>query len=218
MIKNIYRVIGVFALALTLYSCEKEPDAKADIDLVPVYSITNINGKANPKMNIYREMPMVIEWNDNKVKELLASEYSDSTIVDSIFKVRVTTWEEITMTEDFKELVDYDLPDYNAEEYISDTYLRKYIILAEDHMDTAVNVGSMDLFTEHIHYNRYVEKALIGEEIDNVIKDLGIVTDSVDTGDEVIGVSYELAICQDTVVTQMNETKTLELEETEVFF
>jgi len=216
--KNIYRVIGVFALALTLYSCEKEPDAKADIDLVPVYSITNINGKANPKMNIYREMPMVIEWNDNKVKELLASEYSDSTIVDSIFKVRVTTWEEITMTEDFKELVDYDLPDYNAEEYISDTYLRKYIILAEDHMDTAVNVGSMDLFTEHIHYNRYVEKALIGEEIDNVIKDLGIVTDSVDTGDEVIGVSYELAICQDTVVTQMNETKTLELEETEVFF
>jgi len=218
MMKNIYRVIGVFALALTLYSCEKEPDAKADIDLVPVYSITNINGKANPKMNIYREMPMVIEWNDNKVKELLASEYSDSTIVDSIFKVRVTTWEEITMTEDFKELVDYDLPDYNAEEYISDTYLRKYIILAEDHMDTAVNVGSMDLFTEHIHYNRYVEKALIGEEIDNVIKDLGIVTDSVDTGDEVIGVSYELAICQDTVVTQMNETKTLELEETEVFF
>ncbi|WP_282037622.1 hypothetical protein [Saccharicrinis aurantiacus] len=218
MKKNIKLLLGALVMVFTLYNCKEEADPKPDISLVPVYSLVNIDGMADPIINIYQEQPIVTVREGNKITSLLASEYSDSTIVDSIFKLRVTTWEEITMVEKFDEVAEYEIEDYEPEEYISDTYLRKYIILAEDHMDTAVNVGSMDLFTEHIHYNRYVEKALIGEEIDNVIKDLGIVTDSVDTGDEIIGISYELAICQDTVITQMNETKTLELEEKEVFY
>lgn len=218
MKKNIKLLLGALVMAFTLYNCTEEADPKPDINLVPVYSLVNIDGMADPIINIYQEQPIVTVREGNKIISLLGSEYSDSTIMDSVFKVRVTSWQELTATENFDEVAEYEIEDYTAEEYISDTYLRKYIIEAEDHMDTAANVGSMDVFTEHIHYNRYAEKALLGEEIDNVIKDLGIVTDSVDTGDEIIGISYELAICQDTVITQMNETKTLELEEKEVFY
>lgn len=62
--KNNIKYLGLFAIVLFFFSCSEESNFKEpDIDLVPVYAITNIVGTNAPyAINIYREKPIIIVY------------------------------------------------------------------------------------------------------------------------------------------------------------
>lgn len=79
--KNLIKYIGVSLIIITFSKCEEKSNfTEPNIQLVPVYTITNISGSNTPvKINIYKEKDLIIEY----VSEVNPLSFSSSNFVDS---------------------------------------------------------------------------------------------------------------------------------------
>jgi len=78
--KNIIKYISILAIVLAFTSCESESNfQEPNIELVPVYSITDIQGADTPfKINIYRQKDLIIEYSSS----VNASSFASSNFMD----------------------------------------------------------------------------------------------------------------------------------------
>ncbi|MDW5288071.1 hypothetical protein [Formosa sp. PL04] len=62
--KNILKIASILALVLVVFSCEEESNfEEPNIELVPVYAITNITGtNALYQINVYKDTPLTVEY------------------------------------------------------------------------------------------------------------------------------------------------------------
>jgi len=79
--KNLIKYISVSLIILISFGCEEESSfMEPDIELVSVYSLTNISGSNTPvKINIYREKDLIIEY----ASEVNPLPFSSTNYVDS---------------------------------------------------------------------------------------------------------------------------------------
>ncbi|WP_075603935.1 hypothetical protein [Saccharicrinis aurantiacus] len=81
--KNNILFTAVFTLMLVFVSCEEETWLQPDIKLVPIYSLTEIEGGTPFSMEVYREQPLLIENSTTaelpKLTNYETNLYSDTT-------------------------------------------------------------------------------------------------------------------------------------------
>ncbi len=77
-------------LVLKMYNCDEENNFKeSDINLVPVYSLTEINNGGPFKINIYKEKPLIVEYSSNVTLFNYASPGYADTSTDIMNKITV---------------------------------------------------------------------------------------------------------------------------------
>lgn len=78
--KNIFKILGVFFVALIAFSCEPDEYDVPDIDLVPVYNISETGNNNMFEMNIYREQNLFTVWtNKGKISSFTTTGFSDTS-------------------------------------------------------------------------------------------------------------------------------------------
>lgn len=79
--KTIIKYISILAIVLTFTNCEEESNFQdPNIALVPVYSITDIQGTNTPfKINIYKLKSLIIEYSSS----VNATSYTSSSYMDT---------------------------------------------------------------------------------------------------------------------------------------
>ncbi len=90
--KNKILLIIIVAISAVFTSCKNEEWPVSDIKLVPVYSITNIQGKASTYLlNVYREKPLLVEnINSSSFVKFTTVDYTDnSTDTDYVISFSV---------------------------------------------------------------------------------------------------------------------------------
>lgn len=88
--KSIKKSIGILILVLSLFSCDEESNfQKSDIQLVPVYSLTEINNGGPEQINIYRGQPLIIEYSSAvNATSFDSTGYSDNS-TDTTYEITV---------------------------------------------------------------------------------------------------------------------------------
>ena len=89
--KNLIKYIGVSLIILTFFGCEEKSNfIEPDIQLVSVYTLTNISGSNTPvKINIYREKELIIEYaSEVNPLSFSSSNYAD-TSTDLFYQISV---------------------------------------------------------------------------------------------------------------------------------
>ena len=89
--KNLIKYIGVSFIILTFFGCEEKSNfIEPDIQLVSVYTLTNISGSNTPvKINIYREKELIIEYaSEVNPLSFSSSNYAD-TSTDLFYQISV---------------------------------------------------------------------------------------------------------------------------------
>lgn len=88
--KNIIKFLGLLAIVISLSSCEEKQWLQPDIELVPVYSITNIEGVLAPfQINIYQEQPLIIEYQKEDNAESFQSTDFTDTSTENMYEISV---------------------------------------------------------------------------------------------------------------------------------
>ncbi|WP_298493843.1 hypothetical protein [uncultured Algibacter sp.] len=88
--KNIIKILSLLILVLTMYNCDEENNFKeSDINLVPVYSLTEINNDGPFKINIYKEKPLIVEYSSNVTLSNYASSGYADTSTDIMYQITV---------------------------------------------------------------------------------------------------------------------------------
>lgn len=79
--KNKILLTVVVAITAVFTSCKNEPWPVSDIKLVPVYSITNIQGQVSTYiLNVYREKPLLVEnLNSSSLVKYTTVDYVDNS-------------------------------------------------------------------------------------------------------------------------------------------
>lgn len=83
--KNIIKSLALFVLVIAAFSCEEEDyfneGSEGPIELVSIYSITNISGSNVPvKINIYRNKSLIVEYSSSvNATNFVSSGYADSS-------------------------------------------------------------------------------------------------------------------------------------------
>ena len=97
--KNILNIVALLFALVYMSSCEPEEYDIPDIDLTPVYSISETGNDNLSTINIYREKGLLTVWNkDGAVTLFSTKDYSDSSD-DVNCLVTVTAIEEVTVTD-----------------------------------------------------------------------------------------------------------------------
>lgn len=89
--KNLIKYIGLSLIILISFGCEEESNfIEPDIQLVSVYSLTNISGSNTPvKINIYREKDIIIEYTSQvNTLHFSSTNYAD-TSTDTSYEISV---------------------------------------------------------------------------------------------------------------------------------
>lgn len=90
--KNILKTITLFCFAILLGSCSKESIFKGtpDIDLVKVYTLSNITGSGLEKINVYQSKTLLIEYQTTtRLNKYNTTNYTDSSD-DTTYNIVVT--------------------------------------------------------------------------------------------------------------------------------
>lgn len=88
-------ILFVFVSLLLLNSCEEKQWPTADIQMAPVYVLSNLAGDNAPSsMEVFGENNLVVLIKNTNFTSLPISNYKDSTTVDK-FNIRFTTQENI---------------------------------------------------------------------------------------------------------------------------
>lgn len=90
--KNIKKILVLLILVISLVSCDEEDNfVKSEIELVPVFAITDISGSNAPfAINIYQQKSLIVEYSSSiNAKNYVSSGYSD-TSTDSTYEISVT--------------------------------------------------------------------------------------------------------------------------------
>lgn len=80
--KNIFKFLNLLIIALTIFNCDEENNfEESNINLVPVYAITNIQGQNNlHSINVYREKDLIIEfYSQVNANNFISSNYVDTS-------------------------------------------------------------------------------------------------------------------------------------------
>lgn len=97
--KNIFKILGVFFVALIAFACEPDEYAVPDIDFVSVYNITETGNNSIFEINVYRKKALlIISTNKGKLTSYNTTAYSD-TSDDLNYIVNVTAIEKKTVTD-----------------------------------------------------------------------------------------------------------------------
>ncbi|GAL63588.1 hypothetical protein [Algibacter lectus] len=90
--KNIIKLLGLLSVVLvTFFSCDEEsPFIGPNVELTPVYALTDIIGANAPfAINIYREKDLIIEYSTNvNVTSFTSASYAD-TSTDTSYEISV---------------------------------------------------------------------------------------------------------------------------------
>ncbi|WP_405293586.1 hypothetical protein [Algibacter sp. Ld11] len=90
--KNIIKLLGLLSVVLvTFFSCDEEsPFIEPNVELTPVYALTDIIGVNAPfAINIYREKDLIIEYSTNvNVTSFTSASYAD-TSTDTSYEISV---------------------------------------------------------------------------------------------------------------------------------
>ncbi len=84
--KTIIAYLSILIIAITFTSCEiKDNFLEPDIELVPVYSITNIKGPNSLfKINIYKQKDLIIEYSSSvNAVSFSSNNYMDTSTDDT---------------------------------------------------------------------------------------------------------------------------------------
>ena len=89
--KNIIKCLGLFAMVFTLFSCDEEsPFIEPNVELVPVYAITDIVGTNAPlAINIYREKDLIVEYTSSVDAFSYTSASFSDTSTDTNYEISV---------------------------------------------------------------------------------------------------------------------------------
>ncbi|WP_068473041.1 hypothetical protein [Saccharicrinis aurantiacus] len=83
--KNYFKIICVVLLAV-LYSCEPDEYATPNIELVPIYRLTDTENDTYAIIDIYKEKSLLlIENKDFAVTSFITTEYVDTSTVDNYY-------------------------------------------------------------------------------------------------------------------------------------
>jgi hypothetical protein len=80
--KKLIKIITVICVTLVMFGCEKESifEGTPDIELVKVYTLSNITGSGLNKINVYQTKPLLIEYETaTKVAKYTSKGFVDSS-------------------------------------------------------------------------------------------------------------------------------------------